>query len=66
MSAFDACLGGGGGGGAADIIVFTSNDHRLLAIDALHAQNATVLNAAPPDRDYDCEDRDAEDNCHQT
>jgi len=36
-----------GGDDACDIVVFTSNDDRLLAVSPLQSQNAAVLNAAP-------------------
>ncbi|MGZ8361549.1 MAG: hypothetical protein ACXWUX_13595, partial [Allosphingosinicella sp.] len=58
------CLGGGDD--AADIIVFTSNDDRLVAVGALQAQDAAVLNAAPSDCHDDCEDAKPEDDRHET
>ena len=52
----------GGDSNAGDIIVFTSNDDRLLAIGALQAQDAAVLNASPSDGQDDCEDGKAKDD----
>lgn len=53
-----------GGDDAADIVVFTSNDDRLLAVGPLQSQDAAVLNAAPANGHEDCEDGQAKDYRH--
>jgi hypothetical protein len=53
-----------GGDDACDIVVFTSNDDRLSAINPLQSQDAAALNAAPANGQDECEDGQAKDHCY--
>ena len=56
----------GRGDDAADVIIFAGDDDRLMAIGVLQAQDAAVLDAAPANRDDQCEDGKPEDDGDET
>jgi hypothetical protein len=53
-----------GGDDACDIVIFASNDDRLLAVSPLQSQEAAVLNAAPANGHDEREDCEAKDHCY--